>query len=338
MTDFFWQTAALEVPIAPDVPIVDPHQHFWKGTEAADMFGNFEPSDMLEQINQSGHNIVATVYIECGQHYLPGGLEALRCVGETAFVETVGATHAAKGLSAAIMGHADLMLGNGAEAVLRAHMAASPTRFRGIRDILTADPDLPWDLPYGEHKAQDANFRAGFAVLARLGLSYEAWCVHPQLFELAELADAFPEVPIVLNHLGTPICVGRYAGRQADVFKEWQDGIDRLAQCANVWIKLGGLGMALTGLGLHGRLAAPGSIEIAETYHPFVDHAVAAFGASRSMFESNFPVDGGASGYGALWNAFKLLAADYGAAEQADLLCGTASRFYGLTAGEGAGQ
>ena len=99
---------------------------------------------------------------------------------------------------------------------------------------------------YGE-----ASFREGFAQLAPLGLSFEAWQYHPQLPDVITLAQAFPGTSIILNHLGGPLGVGPYAGQGEATFTAWRAGIQALAQCPNVTVKLGGLGMILCGAQWH---------------------------------------------------------------------------------------
>jgi hypothetical protein len=67
----------------------------------------------------------------------------------------------------------------------------------------------------------DPAFRGGFAVLADMGLSFDTYHYHHQNRYLTELARAFPSVRIVNNHLGTPLGLGPYANRKAEVFEEW---------------------------------------------------------------------------------------------------------------------
>ena len=172
--------------------------------------------------------------------------------------------------------------------------------------------------------------REGFARLHPLGLSFDAWMYHTQLGELVDLARAFPETPIVLDHVGGPIGLGPYAGRGEEVFAEWRARIAELAGCPNVHIKLGGLGMRLFGFDVHEGELPPSSGQLATAWRPYVETCIDAFGASRAMFESNFPVDKGSGSYQVFWNAFKRIAAGCSAAEKAALFAGTASRFYRL--------
>ena len=145
-------------------------------------------SDLLEDIG-SGHNIVATVYLEWLSMYRAGGPEEMRPVGETEFANGVAAM-CASGIygdvrvCAGIVGHANLALGAAVRPVLEAHIAAGGGRFRGIRHILTWDPDpslLNPAYPTPEVMMDTPEFRAGFAELAPLDLSFDAWLYFHQI-------------------------------------------------------------------------------------------------------------------------------------------------------------
>jgi predicted TIM-barrel fold metal-dependent hydrolase len=172
--------------------------------------------------------------------------------------------------------------------------------------------------------------REGFAQLAPLGLSFDAWVYHPQLADLVDLARAFPATPIVLNHVGGPIGLGRYEGKRDAVFADWSARIRELAACPNVHVKLGGLGMWMFGFDAHEGELPPSSEQLAAAWRPYIETCITAFGADRAMFESNFPVDKGSYGYGVFWNACKRLAQGASAAEKASLFHDTASRVYRL--------
>jgi predicted TIM-barrel fold metal-dependent hydrolase len=144
------------------------------------------------------------------------------------------------------------------------------------------------------------------------------------------LARAFPATPIVLNHVGGAIGLGRYKGKRDAVFADWSARIKELAACPNVHVKLGGLGMRVFGFDVHEGALPPSSEQLATLWRPYIETCITAFGSSRAMFESNFPVDKGSYGYGVFWNACKRLAQGVSAAEKADLFHGTASRFYRL--------
>ena len=212
-------------------------------------------------------------------------------------------------------------------------IAAGGGRFRGIRFIAASDPDQgQWGGTAGRPQGLllDPRVREGFARLAPLGLSFDAWLYHPQLADLVDLARAFPATPIVLNHVGGPIGLGRYKGKRDAVFADWSARIGELAACPNVHVKLGGLGMRMFGFDVHEGELPPSSEQLATAWRPYVETCIEAFGPGRAMFESNFPVDKGSYGYGVFWNACKRLAQGASAAEKADLFHDTASRFYRL--------
>jgi predicted TIM-barrel fold metal-dependent hydrolase len=257
----------------------------------------------------------------------------LRSLGETEFLEEI-ANHVAgdksisQRVAAAIVGHANLALGDAVAPVLEAHMAISPTRFRGIRHSATWDASGALRNEATQGLLADATFRAGFACLEKLGLSFEAWVYHPQLAEVAQLAHGFPGVTIILNHIGAPLGVGPYAGKRDEVFRQWQRGIAFVAQCPNVVVKLGGVGSLRSGYDWHERSVRPSSAELVEILRPYFDHCIENFGVERCLFESNFPVEKSSNNYVNLWNAFKRLTAKYSATERARLFHDNAARIY----------
>jgi predicted TIM-barrel fold metal-dependent hydrolase len=327
-----WLDRRKEPILEPDLPIVDPHHHLW------DRPGWRYLLDELLADTSSGHNIIATVFVQARAMARATGPVELRPVGETEFVNGVAAM-SASGIygntrhCAGIVGHADLSLGSRVEPVLEAHIRAGGDRFRGIRHISAWDADASIRNPAYSPPAAllgDRGFREGFAILGRLGLSFDAWLYHPQIGELAELARAFPETKIVLNHVGGPIGTGAYAGKHKEVFPGWAASIKALAACPNVYVKLGGLGMRMGGFGFHERSEPPSSEALTATWRPYIENCINAFGPSRCMFESNFPVDKGSYSYPVFWNACKLLTKGATDAEKADLFAGTAVRFYRL--------
>jgi L-fuconolactonase len=326
-----WQEEILE----PDRPIVDPHHHLW------DRPGwRYLLDELLEDLN-SGHRIVATVFLQCRSMHRADGPEALRPVGETEFVNGVAAMSASGGygptrVCAGIVGHADLSLGAAVQAVLEAHVRAGGGRFRGIRHISAWDADpsvLNPANPAPRGLLADPRFREGFARLAPLGLSFDAWLYHPQIDELADLAGAFGDTSIVLNHVGGPLALGSYAGRRDEVFADWSASIRRLAERPNVSVKLGGMGMRINGFDFHAGARPPSSEALAAAWRPYVETCLEHFGPARSMFESNFPVDKGSYGYAAYWNACKRLAAALSEKEKDELFRETAARVYRLELG-----
>lgn len=328
-----WLARRREAALEPELPIIDPHHHLIDRPES----GTYLLADLLADID-SGHNVVATVYLEWLSMYRADGPEEMRPVGEIEFANGVAAMSASGGygkprVCAGIVGHGELTMGARVAPVLQGMIAAGNGRVRGIRFITASDPDQQqWGAiatrPQGW--LLDRTVREGFAQLAPLGLSFDCYMYHPQLGDLLDLARAFPETAIVLNHVGGAIGLGRYAGKRDAVFADWSAKIRALASCPNVHVKLGGMGMKVFGFDFHEHELPPDSERLAAAWRPYVETCIEAFGASRAMFESNFPVDKGSYSYGVFWNACKRLAQGASAGEKADLFHGTASRFYRL--------
>lgn len=336
MMDRDWLATKQESAIEPELEIVDPHHHLW---DTETVYGRYEVED-LHLDTSAGHNVVQTVFIDCGANYRTTGPDHLRPVGETEYVSRradrsaeVRAETGTGAVIAAIVGHADLTLGPAVEEVLAAHRDASAGRFRGIRHsgARLDDPAVPVSRTQPPLRLYaDPDFRAGAATLAANGFSFEAWQYHPQLTDVQGLAEAVPELPIVINHIGGPAGVGRFAGRRSEVLDHLRAGLEPLAALENVSIKLGGIGMSRYGTDWLPTGEAPGSDLLVDTWGDMLRWCIDRFGPSRCMFESNYPVDGETTGYVVLWNAFKKLSAEYSASERADLFAGTARRFYRL--------
>jgi predicted TIM-barrel fold metal-dependent hydrolase len=341
-----------EAVLDPDLPIIDPHHHLWDRISAtrgdrAPPRHSFEtviervPRYLLDELladMRSGHKVIATVYMECGAMYRQDGPPALRPVGETEFVNGVAAMSAsgvygAVRACAGIVGHADLKLGAAVREVLEAHVSAGGGRFRGIRQSASWDADANVLGPLSRNQPglyARADFREGFAELAPLGLSFDAWLLEPQLPELVALAKAFPKTSIVLDHVGTPLGLASYAGRREERFGVWRDNIRALAAHHNVSVKIGGLAMPFPGFASFLSEPSASAKALAEEWRPYVETCIEAFGVTRCMFESNFPVDIGSCDYATLWNAFKIIAQYYSAEEKTYLFSDTARRIYRL--------
>ena len=330
-----WLELTQEETLEPDLPICDPHHHFWDFRPERIPYQRYLLHDLAADIN-AGHNVRSTVFIEARAMYRAEGPEEMRPVGEVEFVQGLAAA-SATGLygpgqaAAAIIGHANLNLGATVEPALEALQAASPGRFRGIRHSVTWDPHPEVDNTAAhnmEGQLASDNFRAGAQALSRMGLSLEGWLYFPQLPELADFAKAMPDLTIILNHIGGLLRVGPYGGREEEVMGIWKSGIAAVAACPNVVVKLGGIGMPRTGFDWHTRNRPIGSEELAEAMAPLMNYCIEQFGPSRCMFESNFPVDKVSYSHHILYNAFKRLSAGYSATERADMFHDTAARAY----------
>jgi predicted TIM-barrel fold metal-dependent hydrolase len=327
-----WLALTPEPTLEPELPICDPHHHFWDFRTERLPYQRYLLHELAADIH-SGHNVRSTVFIEARAMYHADGPEELRPVGEVEFVQGLAAA-SASGLygpgraAAAIIGHANLNLGDRVEPVLDALRAASPNRFRGIRHSVSWDPHPEVENRGFEGQLASGNFRAGARVLARLGLCLENTLYFPQLPELAAFAKAIPDLTIISNHIGGLIRVGPYANRDDEVMANWRRGIAAVAECPNVVMKLGGIGMPRTGFDWHTRQKPIGSEELAKSMAPWMTYCIEQFGPDRCMFESNFPVDKVSYSYNVLYNAFKQLSKGYSAAERATMFHDTATRVY----------
>ena len=337
--------------LEPDLPIIDPHHHLWdlralishfpeprhRFIETIVPVAHYTFDQYLADL-QTGHNVIATVFMECGAFYRAGSDDATKVVGEVEFVNGVGA-QSASGLygnlrmCAGIVRKADLMLGEQVRSVLERLQAAAPDRFRGIRfqGAWDADPEVlgvPIQKREGFYR-EDA-FREGFAQLGKLGLTFDAWIVEPQIPDVIDLAPAFPDQPICLDHCGTPLGMASYTGKLHERFDTWRHNIRELARCENVSVKLGGLAMHNCAMSAQGPAAGVGSEDLAAMWRPYLETCIEAFGPDRAMFESNYPVDRWGATYPVLWNAFKRVTRSASASDKRALYAGTAARFYGI--------
>ncbi len=322
-----------EDALEPELPIIDPHHHLWD----TPVRGHYFLPELLAD-TAGGHNIISTVFLECQSMFRAAGPEEMKPVGEVEFVNGMaalsasgqyGKTRACEG----IVGWADLMLGARVRPVLEALIAAGNGRFRGVRYGTSWDDGVAGkhvSRPIPRHRLLDPKFREGFAELSKLGLTFDSWHFHPQLPDLVDLARAFPEQSIIVDHVGGVLGVGQYAGRNAEIMPVWKKSLRELAACPNVNIKLGGLGMTSFGFGFELRDVPPSSQELADTWRPYIEPCIEAFGVERCMFESNFPPDKQSCGYTELWNAFKIVTAKASAPEKTALYSGTAARVYKL--------
>ena len=327
-----WLSKRVEEPLDPGLPIIDPHHHLW------DRGSRYLLDEINHDIDSSGHNVRATVFLQCDSMYRADGDPTLVPIGETEFVNGIAAMSASgiygpARICAGIVGFADLLLGTEVDQVLEAHLRAAGERFKGVRYCSVWDADqsiksTPMDFPQG--LLLDPKFRSGFARLARYGLSFDSWIYHTQIPELTDLARAFPDTTIVLDHIGAPLGIGVYAGKRDEVFKDWQRNIHEFGKCPNARVKLGGMGMHVFGFDFEKQPIPASSEQLSNFWRPFVETCVEAFGTRRAMFESNFPVDKRYYSYGVMWNAFKRLATKYSADEKANLFVEAARETYRL--------
>jgi len=329
-----WLAKLQEEVLEPELPIIDPHHHLWVRNGYTYLMPEFA-ADLA-----SGHNIVATVFAECHSMYRTDGAETHRALGETEFVRGQAAMSASGefGTTRAcdvMFGNVDLTLGAAAEALLEQHIDVSGGRFRGVR-ISTgwhAD-DKIHNVSSHPRLLVDPLVNEAATVVARMGLSLDCWVYHSQLDEVAQLADAHPELTIILNHVGSPILGGPYRGKNEAVFQEWKAAMVRVSERENVYVKLGALPIRMPSYD-GDRTLPPGSEEVAAAWRPWMEACIEAFGPGRSMYESNFTVQKRWCSYQVCWNAFKRISAGASSSEKAELFSGAAARAYRMDVSRG---
>jgi predicted TIM-barrel fold metal-dependent hydrolase len=322
-----WLATLQEDVLEPELPIIDPHHHLWLRNGYTYLMPELA-ADLA-----SGHNIVATVFAECHSMYRKDGAPEQRSLGETEFVRGQAAMSASGEFGSTracdvMFGNVDLTLGGAVEPLLEQHMEASGGRFRGVRlsSGWHAD-DKIHNVAAHPHLLIDSRVNEAVAVIKRMGLSLDCWLYHPQLDEVAQLADAHAELTIILNHVGSPILGGPYRGKTDEVFEEWKAAIVRVSKRENVYVKLGALPIRMPSYD-GDRSLPPDSEEVAAAWRPWMEACIEAFGTDRSMYESNFPVQKRWCSYQVCWNAFKRISAGASAAEKTDLFSGAAARAY----------
>jgi predicted TIM-barrel fold metal-dependent hydrolase len=319
---------APEAVIEPDLPIIDAHHHIWISGRRT----QYPPAQIIADKATSGHNVVATVFVEAHEGYRAEGPEHLKAVGETEMAcalaeEGLRQGARAAGVCAAMVVSVDLRGGELVGEAIEAHEAAAKGRLRGVRQLAAAAPELPVRRQPPLGLLLDPALHAGMRQLQDHGLSFDVMVMQSQLADAIALARAFPAVTLVLNHVGAPIGVGRYAEDRKASFDDWRKGLAAIAALPNVVCKLGGLYMPFTGLGPDPARQVS-SQELAAAQGDHLRAAIDLFGPGRCMFESNFPVDLPWVSYVALWNGFKRVAAGFSRAERAALFHDTAARVY----------
>lgn len=305
-----WLNLTTEKAIEPDLPICDPHHHLWSTTDDVYLM-----EDFIHDLS-GGHNVVKTVFVEAYGMNQQRGTKKMEPVEYTEFVVTeTGRIKSRTDVGAAIVGYADLMKESAVIPLLESHMAAGKGRFRGIR------------LAPGS-VLSDSKFKEGFSNLHRYNLSCDA--IGSNSAELVSLAQAFPDTPLIINHIGNPMGIGAGDENAGKVLQEWKNAIKALAACPNIYMKLGGLGMNSFKFGWNNRPAPIGSEELAAAISPYFTYCIEKFRPDRCMFESNFPVDRAAYSYTVLWNAFKRFTVKFTGTERSALFYNTAVKVYRL--------
>lgn len=328
--------------IDPGRPIVDTHHHLHEVKASPSGVARRYLLDEYAADVATGHNVVATVYIEGHASWRATGPQQLRSIGEVEFANGIAAMSASghygnARVAAAIVGHVDLTQGDTTTAAIEAAIVAGNGRLRGIRHggHWDADPAIRnGQNVFGPGLYRTPEFLAGAARVAGMGLVNEAWVFHPQLGDVCILADALPNDLIVMNHLGGPLGLGHYAEQPKEVFAHWKTLMIDLAQRRNVVIKLSGLSNRLKNF--MGHAIPPSSAELAASWKPYFETALELFGAERCIVGSCFPVDKQSATWVAHWNAYKRLLANASLQEKDLIFSGNARRIYGLGADQAA--
>jgi predicted TIM-barrel fold metal-dependent hydrolase len=291
--------------------VVDPHVHFWDldthhypwlanpGTsfvgDARDLKHNYLPDDLLREAGDI--EVLKVVHVEANH-------DPADPVEETRWLESIA--DAGKNLPNAIVAAADLSAPNAPD-ILAAHAAFK--RSRGIRQILNVHAKPLYDY-VGRHYMREPAWRKHFALLEQHGLSFDLQLYPAQMEEAAALARANPGVPLIVNHAGMFVDRNGVQGWRA-----WRDGLRVLAACPNVSVKISGLAMF-------------DHEWTVESLRPYVLETIDAFGASRAMFASNFPVDRQFGTYADLWHSYASIVSDASESERTALFRSNAERIY----------
>jgi L-fuconolactonase len=331
----FLARALPEVVLEPDLAIIDAHQHLWRLFDEAPYLA----PECAADIAVSGHRVEASVYVECNAFWRKDGPDHLRPAGEMEFAagQAAMATSGRYGdrrIADVLVGWADLRLGDKVAPALAALYEASNGSFRGIRQRAKWDADPAVRGQWTEDAPElylDAKFRKGFRHLSWSGFSFDASVFHPQIPEVTALARAFPTVEIALNHMGSPLGHGAYAGRLDETHADWLTHMRELATCPNVSVKLGGLLMNLANYDFTRAERPLTSEELAGLWRPYLEPCLDLFGPERCMVSSNFPVDKVGFPYCTVWNMFKRLTAGCSDDEKRWIFSDTAKRFYRMS-------
>lgn len=318
-----WLALGHEDVLAPEQPILDAHHHLWDRPE-----GRYAAGEFQRDVAQ-GHDIRASIFVQCRTGYRENGPVGFQPVGE---VETIlkwcqeYPSH-----PVGIIAFADLQLGDAVCPVLDALAAAGKGKVCGIRNTTAYHPhpmirSNPRPTPEGLLRS-DA-FKAGARVLAEKGLCLDIWAYQTQLADVCALAQAVPDLTIIVNHCGGPLGVGPYRRDDPRTFHEWRTALGRVAELPNTHIKIGGFGLTVMGYAYARHPFPPHSKALAADWAPYFETCTELFGIKRALFESNFPVDKGQFSYRALWNAFKRLSAELDDDARNDLFWRNAASCY----------
>lgn len=335
-----WLDLVKEPVLRPDLPVIDAHHHLYRRPDQTYLIDDYLADAA------TGHSLLASIYVQGRAMTRAQGPDMMKPLGETEFANGVAAMSASglygtPKLCAGIVAYADLWHGDAISGLLDAHLAAAGGltreggRFCGIRQTLVCDADTSLMNPayrVTPDMVGHPDFLAGFDALAARGLSFDLWGYFHQLGDLARLADRYPQTRFILDHCGGVVGVGQYAGRREEVFQVWSDNLEEIARRPNVAVKLGGLGMRLSGFGFESGQRPPDSRQAATAWGPYFRRCIELFGTDRVLFGTNFPVDKSGLSWNVCWNAFKRITEGHSEAELQAMFWRNAARIYGLRA------
>lgn len=296
--------------------VVDPHIHLWDTQQpfwawlanpgesySGDARLMPKRHDVAALLRSAGSDV--TVEMSVNVEAIPSDP-----VGEAKWLQALADDPANHGHPHGIVAHADL---SRPDAAALLEKLSECRNLRGIRQILNVHSDAHYNY-VGTHYMQSQQWRDNLRELARRGWSFDMQLYPSQAPAAVEIIRANPDVPFIINHGGMFVDRNSVAG-----WRQWRDGLRQLAACDNVAVKVSGFAM------FDHRWTV-------ESFRPYVLETIDAFGVDRSMFASNFPVDGLHASYAELWKAYADIVSGVSAAEQDKLFRANAKRYYRLTA------
>jgi predicted TIM-barrel fold metal-dependent hydrolase len=298
--------------LIPPFPFIDAHVHLWDLGGCIGypwLTGFFDESGPNGSVEAIAHDYGLDDYLLDAGEWSPvamvhvdAGAEAADALAETEWLSEIAAT---RGLPNAVVAFAALDDPE-VNQLLAAH-AVYPN-VRGIRHIVNWHPD-----PQRTYSARDVTldpaWEAGFSALARHGLSFDLQCYPGQMPRVATIAARHPDVPVIINHMGMPVCT------DADGLEDWRRGMKALAALPQVAVKLSGLGFIQRDWTL-------------DTMRPLLLETTEMFSPDRILFASDFPTDRLFASFDACLSALDAATRDFSDDERRAMWGGNAQRIY----------
>lgn len=330
--DVTTQTAGLqaEITLEPDLEIVDAHHHLGDAQGVPYFLDEFLAD------TRRGHKVVQSVFIEASWGWSSDSPDPARGLPEIRRVAEIARESERRGGAriSGIVGFVDLRHGRRAGEIIDRASEEGGGYLVGLRHVAGWDPDPQTPVMRGRPPASlmaDPAWRDGFKEVVDRGLPFDALVFHPQLGDVADLASAFPDAVIVLNHMGFPLTTGRYQGRPEQTLLEWRAAHEQLARHPGVNVKIGGIGISIIRQLREPDLTRTATSELlAEQWKAEILWLVDLYGADRCLLESNFPVDAATCSYHTLWNTYKRVFSESSQPDKEKIFAGTARRLYGI--------